>query len=152
METDKMGRTVVAAKIEHIGDLLNVEAGILPADQVRRLEVNDALADTGSTYLAMPRRLIQQLGFTKPVSTSRVRTTRGTATANIFGPVRLTVMDRFCTVDVTEVDDDCPVLIGQVPLELLDLVVDPRGQRLIGNPAHGGEHMIEMYCMSDASR
>lgn len=28
----------------------------------------------------------------------------------------------------------------QVPLELLDLVVDPRGGTLLGNPAHGGEH------------
>jgi hypothetical protein len=36
-------------------------------------------------------------------------------------------------------------LIGQVPLELLDFVVDPRGQRLIGNPEHGGEHIIELY-------
>jgi hypothetical protein len=30
-------------------------------------------------------------------------------------------------------------------LEGLDLVVDTVGQRLIGNPAHGGEHVIELY-------
>ena len=47
-------------------------------------------------------------------------------------------------VRVVEADDRCPVLIGQVPLELLDFLVDPVGQRLIGNPAHGGEHMIEV--------
>jgi hypothetical protein len=46
---------------------------------------------------------------------------------------------------VAEVPDDCPVLIGQIPLEVLDFVVDPVGQRLIGNPAHGGEQMLEMY-------
>jgi hypothetical protein len=44
-----------------------------------------------------------------------------------------------------EVPEDCPVLIGQVPLELLDLVVDPAGQQLIGNPAHGGEQVLELY-------
>ena len=27
----------------------------------------------------------------------------------------------------------------------LSFVVDPVGQRLIGNPAHGGEHIIELY-------
>jgi hypothetical protein len=27
----------------------------------------------------------------------------------------------------------------------LDFVVDPAGQRLIGNPEHGGEQMIEMF-------
>ncbi len=34
-------------------------------------------------------------------------------------------------------------MIGQVPLELMDWVVDLQGQRLIGNPEHGGQHMIE---------
>ncbi len=41
--------------------------------------------------------------------------------------------------------DECPVLIGQIPLEALDFLVDPIGQRLIGNPEHGGEQMIEMF-------
>lgn len=63
----------------------------------------------------------------------------------MYDAVRLTVQGRDCTVDVAEVTEDCPVLIGQVPLELLDFVVDPNGQRLIGNPEHGGEQMFELY-------
>ena len=47
-------------------------------------------------------------------------------------------MGRDCITEVCEVPDECPVLIGQTPLELLDFVVDPVGQRLIGNPDHGG--------------
>jgi len=35
-------------------------------------------------------------------------------------------------------------LIGIIPLEMLDFVFDPRDQRLIGNPDHGGEWMIDM--------
>ena len=58
----------------------------------------------------------------------------------IFGTVRLTIQD----VDVTELPEDCPVLIGQIPLKLLDFVVDPTSRRLIGNPDHGGEHIIEL--------
>jgi len=27
---------------------------------------------------------------------------------------------------------------------LLDFVVDPIGQRLVGNPDHGGEHMMDL--------
>ncbi|HEX5442731.1 MAG TPA: hypothetical protein VFW87_02830 [Pirellulales bacterium] len=46
--------------------------------------------------------------------------------------------------NVTEVPD-CPVLIGQAPLELLDFLIDPLGQRLVGNPARGGEQMLELY-------
>ena len=62
-----------------------------------------------------------------------------------YDAVKLTVQGRDCTIDVAAIDDNCPVLIGQVPLELLDFVVDPKGQKLIGNPAHGGEFMIGMF-------
>ena len=41
--------------------------------------------------------------------------------------------------------DEVPVLIGQLPLEHLDLVVDLRSRSLVGNPAHGGEHVYELY-------
>jgi len=41
--------------------------------------------------------------------------------------------------------DDCPVLIGQIALELVDFVIDMKGQRLIGNPAHGGQQMLELF-------
>jgi len=37
------------------------------------------------------------------------------------------------------------LLIGQVPLEILDWVVDPSGQHVIGNPEHGGEQIIEVF-------
>jgi len=59
--------------------------------------------------------------------------------------VRLIIQGREYNGDVGEVPDNCPVLIGQVPLEMLDFVVDPKSQRLIGNPAHGGEHMMDAY-------
>ncbi len=55
------------------------------------------------------------------------------------------ILGRDCTVDVMEVPDEVPVLVGQIPLEMLDLVVDPRRRRLTGNPEHGGEHIIELF-------
>ncbi len=62
----------------------------------------------------------------------------------MYGALKLTVQGRDCLVEVAELPDECPVLIGQIPLEALDFVVDPIGQRLIGNPAHGGEHMMDL--------
>jgi hypothetical protein len=63
----------------------------------------------------------------------------------MYSAVRLTVHGRDCTVDAAEIPDEFPVMIGQVPLELLDWIVDPQGQRLIGNPEHGGEHMMDVF-------
>ena len=144
METQTVGRIIVTAKIECLSDLYMVEKGLLPADQVRSVEVHDALVDTGATSLSMPKRMIDQLGL-RPVRTRKARSSAGTVTLQIYGGVRLTIQGRDCLSDVAEVPDDCPVLIGQVPLELLDWVADCKNHRLIGNPEHGGEHMLDMF-------
>ena len=144
MEPTLMGRVRTEVTVEHMGDLWAVKSGVRPPDQVRRLIVKDALVDTGATTLALPTRLIQQLGLSK-VTEKRVTSSKGSHLVNIYDAVRVTILDRFCTVDVIEVPDDVPVLVGQIPLEMLDLVVDPQGGRLIGNPAHGGEHVLELY-------
>lgn len=138
-----MGRVAVPAVVESLEDLYRVHRGEIAADQVRHIEVAEALVDTGATGLSLPRQLVQQLGLL-PIRTRRAVTTAGVRDVPTFGAVRLTILGRDCICDVTEVDDPCPVLIRQAPLELMDLVVDPSRRQLTGNPAHGGEHMIEL--------
>jgi len=144
METETMGRVTVTAKVENLGDLYLVHKGLLPADEVRSLEAYDALVDTGATILSMPKRMIEQLGL-ELVRSRPAISSAGAITVNVYGTVRLTIQGRQCPTEVSEVPDECPVLIGQIPLELLDYVVDMKGHRLIGNPAHGGEQVLEMY-------
>ncbi|MBI1899960.1 MAG: aspartyl protease family protein [Planctomycetia bacterium] len=144
METSTMGRVVVSATIDNLQDLFDADRKLLANDKVRRVTVDNALVDTGATMLSLPTRLIQQLGL-RPLRKRQARTSGGAITVQLYGSVRLTIQGRDCISDVTEVPDDCPALIGQIPLELLDFVVDPANQRLIGNPAHGGEHVVELY-------
>jgi predicted aspartyl protease len=138
---DTMGKVVVAAKIENLLDLYEVSKGTFKPEQVRLVEVADALADTGATHLSLPQRHVQQLGL-QHYRTRRARTASG---IEMYGMVRLTVQGRDCNLEVAQMPDHCPVLIGQVPLEMLDFVVDPIGQRLLGNPEHGGEHMMDLF-------
>jgi predicted aspartyl protease len=144
METATMGRVLTEATIENLKDLWAVEQKLIPPEQARRMTVTDALVDTGATLLSLPTRLIQQLGLTKTAS-KRVTSSIGLAEAAVYEAVRLTIQGRSCTMDVMEVPDTVPVLIGQLPLEHLDLVVDLRSRTLTGNPAHGGEHVYELY-------
>jgi predicted aspartyl protease len=139
-----MGRVLTEATIENLKDLWDSQRGLLPADQARRITVSDALVDTGATLLSLPTRLILQLGLSKTGS-KHVTSSIGVGEADLYEAVRLTIQGRFCTMDVLEVPDAVPVLIGQIPLEHLDLVIDPRSRTLTGNPAHGGEHMYELY-------
>lgn len=142
METT-MVRVLTAATIENMEDLWGEERGIIKDEDVRRLELSDALVDIRTTTLALPTRMIQQLGLSKSYETTST-STQGIGMVSVDSAVRLTLMDRPCIVEVMEVPDSVPALIGQVPLEMLDLVIDPRSQRLIGNPAHNGEHVLEL--------
>ncbi len=143
METATMGKVVVKAKIENINDALNAKAGIVTPDKVRSVEVDDALVDTGAKFLSLPSRLIRQLGLSH-VQTRQAITSIGIVPCEIYGPVRLTIEGRQGTIDVAEVSDDCPVLIGYFPLELLDFVVDPVNRKVIGRPEHGGQWVLDL--------
>jgi clan AA aspartic protease len=144
MGAEMMGRVLTEATIENLKDLWDAERGSLPPEQVRRVTVRDALVDTGATLLSLPTRLIRQLGLS-PHRTRRVVSSTGVTEATVYDVVRLTIQDRDCPVEVIEVPDEVPVLIGQLPLENLNLVIDLRNRCLTGNPAHGREQVFELY-------
>ena len=144
MEPPTMGKVLVTAKIENLGDLYNVKQGLLPDDQVRRIEVADAVIDTGATTLLLPKRMIDALGL-EPLRTRHSRGLGGEFILPVYGTVRLTIQGRDCPLDVGAIGDEYPVLVGQIPLEALDWVVDTKGRRLIGNPDHGGEWGMDAF-------
>ncbi len=119
-----MGRVVTEATMDSLEDLWAFKRGLITADQVRSVSVSDALIDTGATLLSLPTRLILQLGLSRTALSE----------AGVYEAVRLTIQGRSCTMDVMEVPDNVPVLIGQLPLEHLDFVVDPRNRSLATPP------------------
>jgi len=143
METT-MGKVLVTAKIENLEDLFNAQKGLIAAEQIRCVDVSDALVDTGASTLLLPKRMIQALGLS-PLRLRQARTLGGPLPVAMYRAVRLTIQGRDCAIDVGEIGDEFPVLIGQIPLEMLDWVADSKAQRLIGNPEHGGAHMIDVF-------
>ena len=147
MEITTMGKVLVPARVENLQDIYDADRGNIPSENVRAVEISEALVDTGATFLSLPKRLVQQLGL-RQHRTRTARTPAGIVSFGIYEAVRLTVQGRDCLSEVVEVSDECPVLIGQIPLEALDFVVDSVGQRLIGNPDHGGQQMIDMFSIT----
>lgn len=139
-----MGRVLTKVKIENLKDVWAAESGARIVADVRSIESSDALVDSGATLLSLPTKIILQLGLDK-VGPKRVTSSIGSGEANMYSAVRLTIQERSCTMDVMEVPDNVPILVGQLPLEHLDFVFDMRSHTLIGNPAHGGEHIYELY-------
>ncbi|MHB1422769.1 MAG: retroviral-like aspartic protease family protein [Gemmataceae bacterium] len=139
-----MGKVLVRAKIENMEDVFAVHRGLIKPEEVRSIRVTDALVDTGASILLMPKRLISPLGL-RYLRTRPAQALGGSVQVPIYSVVRLTIEGRNCSLEVGEIDDRFTVLIGQIALGMMDWVVDPKGQRLIGNPAHGGEEMIDVF-------
>jgi predicted aspartyl protease len=137
-----MGKVVVKIKLTNQGDLVAVRRRLSKAKP--RVVEAEALVDTGATRLYLQSSLIKALGLHKE-SEVRSKTTNGVRRRDVFEPVRLELMGRNGVFQVVEIDDDVPNLLGQIPLEYLDFVVDPRGQKLIPNPEHGDKQMSEEY-------
>jgi hypothetical protein len=139
MVSSHVGRAVVKARIENLCDLYEVGKGELARDEARTVEIDDAFVDADVHVLFVPHGMVKKLGL--KIRRTAVRQGKG----NMYDAVRLTIQGRECTIDVYDAPNDCPVLIGQIPLAMLDFVVDPHSQKLIGNFEHGGEHMIDAF-------
>lgn len=143
MEITIRGSVQVPARVSNLGDLLNVQRGFFKSELVRTIEIPQALVAPATSCFALPAGLVKELKLHR-LGTRKARTAAGFAFFGIYEPVRLAVLDRECTVDVIKVPDGCPALIGTLPLQLLDLVVDSTNLNLIGNPEHDGHPMVEL--------
>ena len=129
-------------ELANLKDLHLAEAGVITPEDVRHLTVKDALVDTGATGLCLPNSLIKQLGL-EPLRTVQARTATGIVDLTIYSDVHFTVLERPGKLEVTDLPDGSPVLVGHIVLEMLDLCVDIE-KGLIYNPAHDGAWIIKV--------
>jgi len=136
-----MGRITVNVKVENAFDIRLKEKGQLAPEKVRCMET-EALVDSGASLLCLPKSVIEALGLEK-IDTRRVTTANGKVDREIYADARLAVLNRSCAVDVIELPEGTPPLLGYIPLENLDLVPDPTTETLKG--AHGDEIVMDLY-------
>ena len=137
-----MGKVLIKIKLTNQADLVLQDLKLLKG-KPRAVEV-EALVDTGATRLYLKPSVIRALGL-KQVDHIQSRTTNGIRKRGVFQPARLEIQGRHGNFDVVDLDEDVPNLVGQIPLEYLDFVVDPQGRKLIPNPEHGDKQMSEEY-------
>ncbi len=91
-----------------------------------------ALVDTGAMHLCIPETLRAQLQL-KSHDTRPVRIANGQSIEVPYvGPIKIGLMGRECYTGAMVMGNE--VLFGAIPLEDLDLHVDPLKGRLIPNP------------------
>lgn len=127
--------SLVYAEIELISgeDLVLSRRGYISEDQIKRVKVN-ALVDSGSYMLAINEKIKAQLNLLK-VDEQMAELAEGSLIRlEIVGPVEIRFENRRCNVDAMVLPGDSEVLLGAIPMEDLDVLIDPKQQRLIVNP------------------
>ena len=138
-----MGKVMTRLTLENSTDRGNAEAGLIRPDQVRRVEV-EALVDTGATLMVLPADVVARLGL--PIRDHRpARLADGTLcdVGRVTG-LHIEILGRDMTGDALVVPAGATPLIGQVQLEVLDLIVDAKSQEARVNPAHPDVPILDM--------
>lgn len=86
-----------------------------------------------------------ELSRPKAVSPLNRSSTNGVRHRGVSEPVRLEILGRKGIFEVVDIDEHLPNLLGQIPLEYLDLVIDNKSRKLIPNPEHGEKLMTEEF-------
>ena len=102
------------------------------------LSVGDA-----SMRLSLPKSIIQQLGLT-PLGKAKSMTANGIVERTVYSEVKFTILGRSGSLQITDLPDGAPVLVGHLVMEMLDLCLDIK-RGLIYNPAHGNEWIEEQF-------
>jgi clan AA aspartic protease len=99
--------------------------------ELKAIEVK-CLVDTGFTFLCIPQHLAVQLQI-KELETREATLADGTSHAVPYGgPIKISFENRSCFVGALIMGDE--VLLGAVPMEDMDLVVQPKLLKLTVNP------------------
>ena len=144
-ESENMGKVVVEVELINSYDAEKCEDGLLKPELVRRMKL-PTLVDTGSTLLSIPEDEIKKLGL-RLFKEVQSRFANGqTAMRKIYGPVVIKLMGRSDIVLAMAGHPGMPALLGQIPLEGLDLMVDSKRQRLVpGHPDFPDVQLVEVY-------
>ena len=104
----------------------------------------DAIIDTGATMVVLPMDIVEELGLRKMREVKVKYANNKVEKKPIYGVVNIELKGRSANLDVLVEEKGSQPLIGQVLLELLDLIVEPKTRKLIPNPASPEMPMMEI--------
>jgi predicted aspartyl protease len=134
---ENMGIVHAEITLKNAGDVSNVRRGIIKEPEIRQTVVQ-AVVDTGAMTLVINEQLRQQLGLGIVGAKEATLANNVKETVKIAEPVDVHWKNRSMTCRPWVVSSG-RILLGAIPLENMDLIVDPAGQELVG--AHGEEEV-----------
>jgi len=129
-----MGHVNTQITLKNIRDIFKAKDGIIKEPEIRQATV-DVMVDTGSTTLIINEKLFQQLGLSAMGEREITFANDEKAVCKLTEPIEIHWKDRFVAMSALVIKDASEFLLGVLPLEGMDLLVDTVNQTLVG--AHG---------------
>ncbi len=123
---------LIRTEIELIssGDLTLARKGYIKDQDVKRLNVT-ALVDTGAYMLVINENVKRQLELEVLSKETALLADGSERELEVVGPIEIRFKTRRTTVDALVVPGDtAKVLLGAIPLEGMDVVIDPLKQEM----------------------
>ena len=129
-----MGHVNTQITLKNIKDKFKAEVGIIQKTEIRQATI-DVMVDTGATMLVINKELFQQLGLDAAEEREITLANDTKETCTITEPIEIHWENRSIAMPAVVIEDASEFLLGVIPLEGMDLIVDTVNHRLIG--AHG---------------
>jgi len=137
-----MGTFKEEITLENIIDRGFANHGYLKEAEIRTLKV-EAMPDTGAWTLVINEEVRQKLGLAIEETSESTLANGKTDTYDVTGGVKIRWKNRSTVLPALVVPDAKDILLGALPLEAMDLMVDPVHQRLVG--VHGDQPLHVLY-------
>jgi len=133
-----MGLVHAEIILRNAGDVTSVRRGYIKEPEIRQTNVT-AMVDTGAASLVINEDIRRQLGL---VVERPYRAELADGPAQMYGlteSVEIQWKNRGAICQAIVVPNANEVLLGAIPLEAMDLIINPSKQELVG--AHGDEEL-----------
>jgi clan AA aspartic protease len=128
-----MGITYAEIELISGDDVALHRGGYIPEDQIKSVKVR-ALVDRGSSMLAIPESIKNQLNLLKIDERQAELADGSVINVEVVGPVEIRFENRITTVGAMVVPNSNVVLLGAIPMQEMDVLIDPKREQLIVNP------------------
>ena len=128
--------------LENVKDRALADHGALKEEEVRTLKV-EAIPDTGAWSLVINEDVRQKLGLAIKRKRWSTLADGKSGTYDVTESVIVQWKDRDFPVPAIVLPGAKDILLGAMPLEGMDLMVDPVNEKLVG--AHGDEPEYRIY-------
>lgn len=132
---NEMGLVYAEIDLISIDDIVLSRRGFLDKDKIKQVTIN-ALVDSGAYMLTISENVRAQLDLPFIEKQFGRLADETLLELDVVGPVEVRFENRSTTVRAIVLPGNAEVLLGSIPLEDMDVLIDPKQRKLVVNPAH----------------